>query len=502
MRSPLGFWHSIREFTARLAREMSVSDRVREIEKAIDTEIRELKIWRRSRAAVLADLMHTYRDAIEVVFLELLFFQTHAATLDVSASDVGSFFAQENRLRAGILWSLKWASEFCPENGSSDISTPDELTNLVFLGADYETFVDVLKYANHELVDIKIDEQSRTLICYEGRQATGFDAAIVLQQRITNPRAQQVSLTEDGDQITSRWVAGDYRRVIRDLASYAASKENVICMDPAYLAQLGMADVSIPQPTLIWIDRPSRPPDCHVFEDLVLQTVIDSALKWKLVALLDTPIVKVGQYCALSSDIKALSQIDDHMLRLAARVDERQYTIAASLRENRMIKICKDAFEQCSPSWSVRDRVHFSDPTQQADLVATRGSESLVLELKSTLRPETPWETYKRNDDIIHGIKQAKALSDRGVATYSFVITDGYRGDYVCWAEALSSATTIGTLTDLVEITSDPATAVPTLQAKVGITRNSVPPHERLPDRETTVTSWKLRLVDMEAPQN
>jgi hypothetical protein len=171
---------------------MSVSDRVREIERAIDAEIRELKIWRRSRAAVLADLMRTYRDAIEVVFLELFFLQTHTA-LDVSASDVGNPFAQENRLRAGVLWSLKWASEFCPENGSSEISAPDELIELLSLGAAYEAFVDVLKYANHELVDIKIDEQSRTLICYEGRQATGFDAAIVLQPRITNPRTPQGS---------------------------------------------------------------------------------------------------------------------------------------------------------------------------------------------------------------------------------------------------------------------------------------------------------------------
>jgi len=482
---------------------MSVSDRVREIEKAIDADIRALKIWRRSRAAVLTDLMRTYRDAIELVFLERFFLEAHTATLDVSAEDVGGLFAQEIRLRAGILWSLKWASEFCPENGSAEVSTPDELVNLVFLGADYETFVDALKYANHDLLDIKIDEQSRTLICYEGRQATGFDAAIVVQQRITNPRTQQVSLTEDGDQITSRWAAGDYRLVMRDLASYAASKENSICMEPAYLAQLDMAGASIPQPTLVWFDRPSQPPNCHVFDDLVLQTVIGSASKWKLVALLDTPIVKVGQkYCALSSDIKTLSQIDDHMLRLAARVDERQYTIAANLREDRMVKICKDAFAQCSPSWSVRDGVHFSNPTQQADIVATRGAESLILELKSTLRPETPWEVYKRNNDIIHGVKQAKAMIDRGVSTYGFVISDGYRGDYACWGEALSSAIPIGMLSDLAEIANDPATAAPALQVKVGITGNSMPPHERLPDRETTVASWKLRLVDMEAPQN
>jgi hypothetical protein len=129
---------------------MSVSDQVREVEKAIDADIRALTIWRRSKAAVLADLMQTYRDAIEVVFLQLFFFQTHGATLDVSAGDVGVLLAQENRFRAGILWALKWAAEFCPENGMAELSTSDELTTLVFLGADYETFVDALKCANHQ----------------------------------------------------------------------------------------------------------------------------------------------------------------------------------------------------------------------------------------------------------------------------------------------------------------------------------------------------------------
>jgi hypothetical protein len=280
-------------------------------------------------------------------------------------------------------------------------------------------------------------------------------------------------------------------------------KEHVICVDPAYLAQLGKHEISMAQPTIVWLDRPNQPPDCHVFDDLVLQTIIDSKLKWKLVALLDTPIVKVGQRCcALSSDLKALSLIDDHMLRLAARVDEQQYTIAAGLREGRMIKTCKDALEQCQLPWSVKDRVRYSAPPQEGDIVATRGYESLVLELKSTLRPETPWEVHKRNDDIIHGVEQAKALIDRGVATHGFVISDGYRGDYACWAEALTRGIPIGTLYDLAEIASNPVAAVSALKAKVGITGDSPPSRERLPDREAKLAGWNLRLVDVETPEN
>jgi hypothetical protein len=207
---------------ATAVREMSVSDRLREIEKEIDADIRAQKIWHRSKAAVLTDLMQTYRDAIEVVFLELFFLETHAGNLDLCADDAGVLFAQENRFRAGVLWALKWASEFCPENGSAESSIPDELVNLLSLGSNYEAFVDVLKSANRDAVAIHVDEASRTLICYEAKQATAFDPSIVYHQRITAPTTQQVSLTEDGDQVTSRWTAGDYRRVMRNLAMDAA----------------------------------------------------------------------------------------------------------------------------------------------------------------------------------------------------------------------------------------------------------------------------------------
>jgi hypothetical protein len=288
--------------------------------------------------------------------------------------------------------------------------------------------------------------------------------------------------------------------VISNLAIYAASMENTIEIDPAYLADLGKAAAPLRQPTVVWLDRPSQSPDCHVFDDLVLS--IDGApeLKWKLVALLDSPIVKVGQrYCAVSSDLKALSTIDDYMLRLAARVDVVQYTRAANLREDRMIRRCKDAFERSKPPWQIRERVRYSTPTQEADILAARGTEALALELKSTLRPETPWEVFKRNEDIIFGIKQAKALVDRGAATNAFVVTDGYRGDYACWAEALSNGIPIGNLYDLAELAENPEAAALRLKAKVGITAGSLPSGEALPDREVTLFGWKLRLVDMEA---
>jgi hypothetical protein len=243
---------------------LSVSDRIRQIEREIDTRIRELPIWQESRAEVLGKLVRRYRDAIELSFVMAL----HAETFDSSPDDFGAALIQENRFRAGSLWSLKWASEYCPEVGVPTSQVPEDLTDLLFLGATYETFVDALKYAQRDLITVAVDETSRTIVFYEGGAATAFDSSIVRYQQITSPMVPHVSLTEDSDRLTSRWTAGDYRRVAKSLAERAAGEENTICVDPGLLAQIGKGEISIPQPTIIWLDRPATAPDCYVFDDL------------------------------------------------------------------------------------------------------------------------------------------------------------------------------------------------------------------------------------------
>ena len=477
---------------------MAVSDRVREIESEIDASIRALPTWQAPRAEILEQLMCTYRDASELVFCRYL----HAETFDSSPEEFGVAFGHENQLRGGVLWALKWATEYCPESRPVGTRLPEELVRLIFLGATYEAFVDALKYAQQGLVTIKVDEGSRIITCYEGGNATAFDVRIIQQQHIFTPTMPHISLTEDDDQLTSRWTAGDYRRVTKVLANYAASKENTIHVDPDFLRQIGKPEISVPQPTVVWLVRPSMAPDCHVFDDLVLPTVIDSQVKWKLVSLLETPIVMVGdRYCALSADLKTLSTIDDYMLRLAARVDERQYSLASLLREERMIKICGRVLKRCPRPWTVKERIRYTNPSQEADILATRDTQRLVLELKSTLRPETPWEVHKRNEDIIGGVKQTRSLIDRGAAGYGFVVTDGYRGDYTCWAEALTRSIPIATLYDLEVIANDPVAAVSDVKSRVGITGSATVSPERLPDREADLLDWKLRFVDMDAPE-
>jgi hypothetical protein len=112
---------------------MSISERVRQIEREIDASVRDLPTWQASRAEVLVDLVRTYRDAIELVFLKAL----HAETFDGSPEDFGAAFDQENRLRAGTLWALKWALEYCPLVGAPTNRPPKELVDLIFLGATY-----------------------------------------------------------------------------------------------------------------------------------------------------------------------------------------------------------------------------------------------------------------------------------------------------------------------------------------------------------------------------
>ncbi len=476
---------------------MSVSERMREIETEIDTRISQLSTWRAPRAEVLEDLMDTYRSAVELVFIKML----HTETFDGSPEDFGAVICRGDRFRAGYLWALKWASEYCPSISATANRSPKELTGLFFLGAIYETFVDALKAAQHNLRTINVDEGARTITFYEGGPATAFDLRIVQQQRLTAPITPHVQLTEDSDQLTSRWTAGDYRRVTKRLARNAANKEKTIIVDPAFLAQIGKSRISIPQPTLVWFDRPADAPDCDVFDDLVFPTVSDGALKWKLVSLFDSPIVQVGdRFCALSADLKTVASIDDYMLRLAARVDPDQYSKEATLREGRMISICRDALAQCNPPWSVASHVHYKDPPQEIDVLASRDGMTLALQLKSTLRPETPWEVFKRNEGLIEGVKHTKKLVDRGAANQGFVVTDGYPGDFACWAEAIASGIPIATLYDLEVIASDPVSAVAVAKSRVGITAVAPEPPQGLPDREADLMGWTLHFVDRPAP--
>lgn len=474
---------------------MPVSSEMRLVEAEIDTKIQSLPVWKNERAAVLDALMQAYRDCLQHMFLRSLDAEVFENTGDLLAA-----FKFEDRVRNGVHWALKWATENCREIRRDGPINQRDLVETISLGQSYDTLVDALKYTEEDLVTLSVKRESKEIICHEGKDITGFDAEIVERQQAIGPLNIQASLTADSDQITSNWCAGDYRRVTGQLAEYASSQENTILVNQEVLARLGKGDISIAQPTLVWLERPEDAPQVHVFDSLTIPSEWTHQFMWGARSLLETPIVRVSdqRFCALSSDLKAIACVDDYMLRLAARLDESQYSKVSGLREDRMIDACRSAFEKHGKPWEVRSRVPLTDPPQEVDVIASRSSESLVIELKSTLRPETLWEVYKRNCDILKGLSQAQSLVRRGVASRGFVITDGYRGDYRCWEEALKHDVTIGTLLELEDLARDPSGAARLMKQRAGVPTGDRTAR-RLSDREADLLGWRLRLIDAAA---
>ena len=471
-----------------------VSNEMRAVETEIDAKICCLPVWKSGRATVLEGLMGVYRDSIKVVFVTAL----DAEVFENNADFLGAL-GFEDRTRNGVLWALKWATEYCPETGPVAPINQEDLVKVILLGQSYDALVDALKCAQHDLVTLSVNRESKQIICYEGENLTEFDADIVEHQHAFGPAHIHASLTADSDQLTSNWCAGDYRRLVRQLADYASTQENLIVVDPKYAVSLDKGDLRVAQPTLVWLYRPKHEPDTHVFDSLTLPSEPSDQFMWGARSLLETPVVRIGsRFCALSSDLKAISLFDDSMLRLAARLDEAQYSKVSGLREHRMIGACQVAFEGDSKPWDVRSRVKLTDPPQEADVVVSRSSESLVIELKSTLRPETIREVYNRNGDVLEGLSQVESLVRRGAASRGLLITDGYRGDYRCWEDALRRDVTIGTVFELEDLARDPNSAVRLMKRRAGVPTGD---HavRRVPDRDTDLLGWKLCLRDAAA---
>ena len=328
---------------------VAVSEVMRAVEVQIDSEIRSLPIWKGNLSRVLESIMGLYRDAIELTFVRSL-----DAKLFQNDVDLHAQLVREDRARIGILWVLKWATTYCHRATSNHTISPDDLISAFFLGDAYDVLVDVLKYANLGLVELSVNRESKEITCYEGQNLTGIDAEIVKYQQTIGPTHVHAALTADTDQLTTNWDAGAYRRIVRNLAKFAAAQENRIGLHPEVAEQLGAQDVFVDQPTLVWLDRPRREEDAQLFDSLTVPSKISDEFMWGARSLLETPIVPIGsRFCALSSDLKAISLMDDYMLRLAARLDEKQYSSVSGRREGRMASACRDAFQKSNGSWTV-----------------------------------------------------------------------------------------------------------------------------------------------------
>lgn len=385
---------------------MAVSAEVRKVEDEIDERVCAMPLWRCAREPLIRAALEYYRGVGEVLRLQIAWaaMQEHRET----ARLIERVPLVENRVKAGVFYVLKWALTLCPGQSTEDF---DEMMihSAQEVGAHYETLVDSLKLANHDLADIEVNRVARLLTVYEGGDMTGEDWALVEHQRRTNPFRAHVPLTEDADQLSAAWTAGDYRRTaawLRDLAVEAQREQTVMFAPP------GVDPVPLfPRPTVVSIPDPPDPEMKAVLEDLTLTPEkLAGQGFWRYGSWIDTPVILAGTERLSPSDaLIALGGMagDDHMLRLAALVDGPQYVRVSGLREERMIAVCRQILEPLE--WTVTPRLRLSDSLGDVDVYAVRGRDRMVIQLKSTLRPESPWEVYKRNVNILDASSRSTA---------------------------------------------------------------------------------------------
>jgi hypothetical protein len=178
----------------------------------------------------------------------------------------------------------------------------------------------------------------------------------------------------------------------------------------------------------------------RVHEDLTLTTSkAQGALKWKIDSWHDCPLIRIGdRVFGITGALLTLASFDDYMLRAAVLNDPAQYEKVSGLREERMIELCKKAFLE--EGWTFTPHYRLTNPAREIDGYATKGADICIVQLKSTIRPQSPWEVYKRNTDVIDGISHtAEVVRRLGEAATGIVITDGYEGDYATWKESLAT---------------------------------------------------------------
>jgi hypothetical protein len=356
---------------------------VRQVESEIDDRIRKMPVWNGKRDVLLRRLMTFWRDGLELVNM----LAAHALMFHVE-DGMESSLAREHIVATGVYQSLKWAMEYAGDEGSDEV--PDKvLTELVIqVAAPYQMLVDALKLGGNDLVEFSVDHGSKTLMIYEGGNVSGHDAAIVQRDHITTAFHKQNPLVDDSDRLTGGWTAGEYRQFWRWLKPVVEAAETETIMTPAGpLAP--MRDI-MKRPVVV--DIPSPPASLErVRQDLTLTIAkVRSPLKWKIDSWHDCPLVQIGdEVVGVSSAILTLAELDEYMLRVALLNDPNQYEKVSGLREARMIEVCRKAFSEAG--WSFTPHYLLANPAREIDGYATRGSETCIVQLKSTLRPQSPW---------------------------------------------------------------------------------------------------------------
>lgn len=468
-----------------------IDEDVRQIEAEIDRCIQEMPVWRVKRDVLLRRLMTIWRDGLELMHL----MTAHAVMFQLEEGFKTSL-ASEHLMATGAHQAMKWAMKFAQDDGLEEVSD-EELVNLVMKTAGpYQVFVDALKLGKLGKTEFSVNRDHKTLTIYEGGNVSGHDAAIVQRDHVTVPFHRQNPLVDDADQLTARWTAGDYRQYYQwiEPLTQEAETETIVARLPLTPEQEIMK-----RPVVM--ELPAPPPSlARVQEDLTLTVAkARGPLKWKIDSWHDCPLVQIGdRVYGVSIALRTLAGLDDYMLRAAVLHDPGQYEKVSGLREERMIAICKAAFE--AAGWTFIPHHHLANPPREIDGYATKGAKICIVQLKSTLRPQSPWEVYKRNTDVIDGITHTAEIVRRlGEETIGLVVTDGYEGDYATWKESLATGVPVATLEDIDWIAKDPHGAFKTLAERAGIEERAPP--EELPERSFTLCGWTFRLQDRSKPK-
>jgi hypothetical protein len=460
---------------------------VRQVESEIDACIQKMVVWKVRRDVLLERLLAIWRDGLELVHL----LAAHAVMFQIEGR-LRSSVGREHMMLTGAYQAIKWAMEYTSDQGTDEVSDETLAYLILRIAAPYQMLVDALKLGGHDMAEFVVDQTSKTLSVYEGGNVSGHDAAIVRRDHVTIPFHKQSPLVEDSDQLTTDWNAGQYREYWKWLQSIVEKAETKTIM-----AQAGplapMVDI-MKQPVVIQIPPPSALLEA-VQRDLTLTPEkTKSGMKWKIDSWHDCPLVQVGERVfGVSRALLTLAGLDDYMLRVAVLNDPAQYEKVSGLREERMIELCRKAF--LAEKWSFTPHFRLLNPAKEIDGHAAKDTDVCILQLKSTLRPQSPWEVHKRNSDVIEGIRHtAEVLPRFKQGAVGIVVTDGYEGDYLTWKESLATGVAVATLADLDRIAKNPQRAFTTLAERAGILEGSAP--ENIPERSMTLCGWTLRIMD------
>ena len=470
-----------------------VPKNAREAEDRIDELVRSLPMWSTSRDELLRAALDAYRDAIEIVFLEAGRQRLLAEHLGPGHANFTPSLQFEHGLHLGAFWVLKWALAWCPALGEAPPKV-DDVGQLFLTASTYQALADALWMHKHGWGRVEADLDSSTLTVFEGGDLTGQDERLADYLHATLALHHHDSFTADDDKLTSRWCAGDFRdlgRLLREECDQACSETVVVDIGPRQ-HPLFKRPVVLTVPSHLIERYPA------LFEDLTLRAADfahTGGLCWRVNNWFDRPFVEVGGLLLCPSNVVQAvfkESIDAHLLRAAAATDPDHYVTVSQAREHRMTDYCVDKLR--AAGWSTTAPLKLTTPEADVDIHAERDGQHLLLELKSTIRPESPREVASRNEEIHSGLEKSEERRARFPnGTLAAVVTDGYRGDYRTWSDALARRVPVVTTREFDSFIANPARYVDDLIAWVS---NNPVGAKPLAGRETDLLGWRFIAVD------